>query len=448
MSGNGSKVIIGSAVLLVVVCLVLAIYTVLRVVSPFINTSGKINAEIAKIREKGEPVTLSQLEPPPVPDNENAAIIYEKAFQLIKTPQGKKDFEIIGEFISLENGKRDAKLWAQAKDAVNRNKEIISLIKEAQKRPKCRFPVDWSKGWCAEYPHLAKLRDLARYLSADILIKAKNGNMDDVVNSLLLQIRLSESVKDEHCLIPLFVRIAIDKIMSRSVYESLSYGNLNEAQAEKLYIAISKFEYNSALIKALYGERVFGISMFQYVSQNGPGVPGGKGSYPASGKRIQPKKMKIFESDEIYYLKYMAKQIENGDLSYREVKIKGINVGADPNIPKYAIFSRTLIPIFSGVHRTRDEAIADLAGIQTLLACQAYRDRYNAYPQTLNELKNKISWKLPEDVFSGKDMVYKRQNNGFILYSVGPDLKDDGGHPPKKPGNYKDGDDIVWKLDK
>jgi len=31
------------------------------------------------------------------------------------------------------------------------------------------------------------------------------------------------------------------------------------------------------------------------------------------------------------------------------------------------------------------------------------------------------------DLFSGKDFVYRRDGEEFTLYSIGPDLKDDGG---------------------
>lgn len=449
MKVNSTKIIIGSAILLVVACLVFAIYTVLRVASPFINTSQKIDVEIAKIKAKGEPVTLSQLAQPPVPDNENAAIIYDKAFHFTKTPEGKKDFEIIGEFVSRENGKRDAKQWAKAREAVARNKEIISLIEEAQKRPNCRFSMDWSKGLEAEFPHLSKLRDLSRYLCADSLINASNGNMNEAVDSLLLQIRLLESIKNEHCLIPLLVKISITRIICRSVYETLSYGKITEVQAEKIYNAISEIEYGSDLGKALQGERVIYLSFYKNLREaNFNGSKANKNTNLSSQRKGRNTVNAIFGSEEVYYLRNMAKQIRNADLCYREAKIKGIDKESNSERPKYAFFSDIYNPVFSRARGSRDTAIAELAGIQTLLACQAYRDRYHGYPQTLGELRIKIGWKLPKDVFSGRDMIYKPHNGGFILYSVGSDLKDNGGHQPKEFRKYKDGDDIVWKLDK
>ena len=78
----------------------------------------------------------------------------------------------------------------------------------------------------------------------------------------------------------------------------------------------------------------------------------------------------------------------------------------------------------------------------------AYKDRFGAYPKSLDELRSKLGWKLQTDPFSGKDFVYRRQGKGFLLYSIGENLKDDGGLDPRR-GNVKREDaDIVWRMER
>lgn len=48
------------------------------------------------------------------------------------------------------------------------------------------------------------------------------------------------------------------------------------------------------------------------------------------------------------------------------------------------------------------------------------------------------------DPHTGADLIYVRTRDGFLLYSVGPDLKDDGGRP-YLPGTEM-GDVIVWPM--
>jgi hypothetical protein len=50
---------------------------------------------------------------------------------------------------------------------------------------------------------------------------------------------------------------------------------------------------------------------------------------------------------------------------------------------------------------------------------------------------------LPVDPFTGKDYIYKKKDKGFIVYSVGEDLKNDGGL--RRKAREKDYD-IVWEC--
>ena len=85
--------------------------------------------------------------------------------------------------------------------------------------------------------------------------------------------------------------------------------------------------------------------------------------------------------------------------------------------------------------------MANIGLAQTAMALKAYKSKLGTYPDSLAEVKSKIGWKIPDDPFSGKPFVYKRRGDGFLIYSWGYDLKDDGGKPQKK--NSKEYD-IVW----
>jgi hypothetical protein len=48
---------------------------------------------------------------------------------------------------------------------------------------------------------------------------------------------------------------------------------------------------------------------------------------------------------------------------------------------------------------------------------------------------------VPLDEFDGKPLRYRREGEGFILYSVGTNLVDDGGEDSRGAGDY------VWRFD-
>ncbi|MEO6181987.1 MAG: hypothetical protein ABIP71_02545, partial [Verrucomicrobiota bacterium] len=63
------------------------------------------------------------------------------------------------------------------------------------------------------------------------------------------------------------------------------------------------------------------------------------------------------------------------------------------------------------------------------LAIQNYKTEKSDFPKTLDDLVPNFLPFLPKDNFSGNNFIYRPQSNGFLLYGVGYDGKDDGGKP-------------------
>jgi hypothetical protein len=66
------------------------------------------------------------------------------------------------------------------------------------------------------------------------------------------------------------------------------------------------------------------------------------------------------------------------------------------------------------------------------LALQAYRAEHERLPSTWDELTAAGLPKLMTDPWSpdGETLQYRRTEDGYIIYSVGPNKVDDGGAPP------------------
>jgi hypothetical protein len=83
------------------------------------------------------------------------------------------------------------------------------------------------------------------------------------------------------------------------------------------------------------------------------------------------------------------------------------------------------------------------------LALQAFSVEHGAYPATLEVLVNAgYLPQLPTDPFAlSGSFHYSRKGAGYLLYSLGPDGKDDGGKPimdkkdPTKPATSLQTDD-------
>ena len=57
----------------------------------------------------------------------------------------------------------------------------------------------------------------------------------------------------------------------------------------------------------------------------------------------------------------------------------------------------------------------------------SYRKERGAYPVKLADLRPAYVKTIPKDVFTDKALIYKPQAKGYLLYSLGENLKDDGG---------------------
>ena len=68
-----------------------------------------------------------------------------------------------------------------------------------------------------------------------------------------------------------------------------------------------------------------------------------------------------------------------------------------------------------------------LAAAAVGVACERYRQKFGQWPVTLDMIPKDILAEIPIDPFTGKPIVYKRLSDSIAVYTVGPDLTDDGG---------------------
>jgi len=97
------------------------------------------------------------------------------------------------------------------------------------------------------------------------------------------------------------------------------------------------------------------------------------------------------------------------------------------NTPWYVRVGAFLPPQYSRATEARDKGIASLGLMQAALALRAYQSEHGGYPASLADLRAAGGWAIPDDPFSGKPFIYRRQGAGYLIYSVGPDLQDNGG---------------------
>ncbi len=102
-----------------------------------------------------------------------------------------------------------------------------------------------------------------------------------------------------------------------------------------------------------------------------------------------------------------------------------------------------LVSAWDKLHDAADRQRQGHANLQVAFALAAYKLDHGRYPEALAALAPKYLPTVPGDLFSGKELVYRPAAGGYVLYSVGPNGKDDGGR-----GRDDDpaGDDVVVRV--
>ena len=101
------------------------------------------------------------------------------------------------------------------------------------------------------------------------------------------------------------------------------------------------------------------------------------------------------------------------------------------------------IPMFVKVNDAADRIQQVFDTVAVAFALTWYQRVNGRYPDSLAKIAPTYLKTVPGDVFSGKELIYRPNANGFLLYSVGVNGQDDGGRgfddqPP--------GDDIVVRI--
>ena len=74
---------------------------------------------------------------------------------------------------------------------------------------------------------------------------------------------------------------------------------------------------------------------------------------------------------------------------------------------------------------------------------RAYRARNGKLPDKLDDLVPDFIPVVPRDPFDGQAMRMKRIGQGGVVYSIGPDMVDNGGAPDDRNNNTGD---ITFKV--
>jgi hypothetical protein len=476
-----NKFILGVSLLALVLVLSVFVHAVLGMLIAIVRApkeQAKLDRAIADIRRSGAPTDFSQLGGPPLPDAENAALVYARAFKAFNL--SKDDNELMSMICTRPETMDDPEVRADLERVLEANKEPLALLNEAARMPRCRFSVNWdAEALAVEFPHQVHLRICGRLLAAQSLLLARENQGDAALEACEAALALAQAISTQPTLLAQYSSYGAIGMACRTLEPVLEWSLPSPAECLSLADRLASMDLNKPRVRAFEGERASGLSVFgmalnafepraavlaisKTLLEAEPNGRARRFTPPRTRSPLQsPEGRLVVLMDARAYLHLLNRAVELAPLPYRELpnhepmpddeaenlvrhrlaRPWWAHLSPAPS-PDY-LLTFALTPGVASGGRSRDEALARAALAQTALWLRAYAATHTTYPDSLSALGKAIGKPLPTDPFSGKAFGYRRQGQGFLLYSWGPNLKDDGGIPPP---TWPDTGDILFQC--
>jgi hypothetical protein len=369
---------------------------------------------------------------------------------------------------------RDSKERAKAAPAVlqglKSSDAVLEELREASRRPYARYPVVYNLDdpWGILLPHLAKIKGAGQRLQTKACAELAAGQSDKALEDVKLLLYLADSLREEPFLISYLVRIACVQQALQPIWEGLAEHHWSDAQLQELQNRLQKYDLVADVQRPLHGERNAGILTIDLLYRqkyrlkdlwDSLDVPQDIKFLNVLG-RIAPHGWYYQEQRNYFRLfdlqfagtldlskkRVFPAQVQRNNDELQRLMASG-RVGKTPNaLLHHQVMAGVLLPQLEGI--PWKAAFAQTTVEEAMLACALERFRLanGKFPEELAALVPRFISQLPNDVLTGEPFKYSRENEKqFILYSVGWNLKDDGGIPGATLNDNRHGD-WVWQY--
>ena len=449
-----------------------------------------VNAYIAELKAKGEPMDLAQVIPPSVPPEQDGTEIFRKAATLLDTDNTFLYTNSIHAMGMAAPGKAvicsqqpvvlqtySTNSWEALNAAVDQNKGALELLHQIIKRPALDFGIHYERGFGNGFEftnlNLVQLRKSAKYLSAAAISDLHRGDVASAVANERIMLTLVNAIQSQRLVISELVRIAIAQMAVNLNWEVLQAKGLTDGQLSELQSAWSGLNFIQGDKDALAMERVNGgITVANWRSSNeelekyfdlgkrvreNMGLPAEEKSPLATTKQTANIVMWRYwwsYTDELRCLRGHEALMET--LRYAETNGAFLEAFQQQRARLDALgitkFRDELESLFSNqkdFHSMLSESITSLGYafhkvmttesakriVVTAIALKRFQLKYGNFPEKLSDLTPEFLPSVPLDPADGQPLSYRWNADGtFLLYSVGENGKDDGGNPSLEKG--------------
>ena len=388
---------------------------------------------------------------------DNAAAVYAYAVTLLRKTEGWKwedDYErylrncpcVCSDSSLEDNGDPEKHALpltteeeARLGSFIESSREAFAAFEDAFRRDSCQF-INYSAlpevltdaSALNTLVDLAKVRQLARLAAVRAVWEGRHGNVAEAYHWVTVGLHMANGLTGDPLLLNGMVSVAISSIMLRAFNGVLCVTQFAQPFPSDLLAELTVVADRLKAARFFEGERCFSNAIRVQFGQT----------------LLRP----WLTLNEMATLDMTTELIDlmsepNDALHAARAMELAHRIKLQPGQPKltllnqHRILAEIIRPALEASVLGFDRGVALARSALIVVALKQCKAEQGAYPAALEALSPQYSKTLPVDPFSGGAFHYRREGDGFVLYSVGQDGRDDGGKRGRKGAG-----DQVWCL--
>ena len=407
--------------------------------SIFGKAPGNLNDELKAAHADGLPLSPNEFrEQTQVDENENAAPILYLAIDALKdwrrTTAAKAFTRATGHSGGLSAATSDE--VAIIGSSEQSRTKLIGLLNLAASKRALDFHRPWERGFSLTMPEIADERAAIQVVILTAIYKLRSGNVSSGLDDLELAGKLTYLLGKDPVMIALVVQCGLRSQICDVVEEYLKSRPTDETVLKRVPSVLASLGPRPDMLVGLRAEFVSGLLAVATLS-----APNANENFGVESSNSVIRIARYAPVRTVYEWRY----VQLFRRRYSELRSHTDSVVAQLKDSEKAQIdlerkaksdwtyglADILMPIFSGLPSIVGESEARihvLTAATDLLREKAKTGKWPTSPAT-----TAAEWKDP---FSEKPLKFVAKPNGFLIYSIGRNLKDEGGKP--RPKRYLD----------
>ena len=368
--------------------------------------------------------------------------------------------------------------WEQVGKDLEQNQSVLNELRATLRSPALRFPINY-QGAGTRMPHLSRQKAASDWLSASALYNIRTKNTGGAIDDIESIVMLAGLTEHEPIVISQVVRNALVEIAVHNCWPLLQH-DASDADLMRLQKVFSDIDMIDPMVLGLQGDRAMArdtiamirseqIKFENFVGAaalfgDDDGAPRALDNVPYGDEMmgalrehvIYPMWRQVFSfEDERHAIEEIQRIIDAtraGKTTRSAALLKSLEAtldkkgkpGGEYRSWKYFV-TGLVVPATAKSANRAFRAQTHCEIVVAAAALKRYHMRHKKYPSSLDELVPEFVARTPIDWMDGKPLRYRLDGSQFVLWSVGPNGRDDRGTSKSTPNfSWMFGPDDVW----